>query len=74
MIWLNALVSDASGKPNEAKLAFLLGALAIIVLKTYATICPAHPFNASDFSLGFGGMLAFYNASQGNMGTFGREK
>lgn len=70
--WLNALTSDPQGKPDEARVAFLLGVLTIIGLKTYATICPDHPFNSMDFSTGFGGLLAFYNASQGRMGTFGR--
>ena len=74
MHWLASLVSDNAGKPDEAKLAFLLGTLAIIGLKIYSTICPAHPFNAADMSVGMAGLLGFYKIANGDLGKFGGEK
>lgn len=68
---LRELIAGKDGKPDEAAVAFLLGVLTVIALKTYATICPSHPFNAMEFSGGYAGLLAFYNASKGVMSKLG---
>ncbi len=68
------LVTGTDGTADEAAVAFLLGVVAIVALKTYATICPSHPFDAAEFSAGYAGMLSFYNASKGVMKRLGSDR
>lgn len=65
------LIAGKDGKPDEAALAFLAGVLAVIILKSASVIWPDHPFNAAEFSAGYGGLLSFYNASKGVMSKLG---
>ncbi len=68
------LVTGSDGAADEAAVAFLLGVVAIVALKTYATIYPSHPFDADEFSAGYAGMLSFYNASKGVMKRLGNDR
>lgn len=72
--FLRQLVTGSDGTADEAAVAFLLGVVTIIALKTYATICPSHPFDAAEFSAGYAGMLSFYNASKGVMKRLGSDR
>ena len=65
------LVTDSTGSADEAALAFLIGIIAIVILKSYSTIFPTHPFNAAEFSTGYASMLSLYNASKGVMRRLG---
>lgn len=72
--WLYALTAGRDGRPNEAAIAFLMGAIVIAGLKIYSTICPSHPFNAAEFAGGYATLLSLYNASRGIMGRLNGDR
>lgn len=60
--WLKKLAADMNGTPDEARVALLLGCLAVIGFQGW-NIYQGHPFDPSAFALGYGGVVGAFGLS-----------
>jgi len=62
MEWLKRLVADTEGNPDEARVAILLGCLAVIGFTAW-NMYLNRPFVPADFALGYGGVVGAFGAA-----------
>jgi hypothetical protein len=56
--WINKVLSDVDGIPDEARLAAMLLVIGYIGLSAYDLIWLKHPWNPQEYGIGAGGLAA----------------